>query len=264
MLLAWKGVQAQVDLTAAQILISVFTVATGVTILEAIFVLPFLWRRIMHEDWELKWYHMWQGPWLLKRPPPPPPPFGINKVNIKNYYRGHMNTEELRLVRASESLMQAVQSSQNSAELDKSEGFLPSPGALEMAAGLSSAGRAPSQDPSESYVPARPPGPWNNWRVLVWRISRIVFRGVERDVISLQKRNAMVSWNIEDMHARAPRYDNRAEYMYSALQVMTASTASFIHGANDVANAVGPFTSAFLIWKTGKVSSEVPVPIWVL
>lgn len=36
------------------------------------------------------------------------------------------------------------------------------------------------------------------------------------------------------MHALAEHYDNKVEYMYSFLQVMTVATASFTHGANDV------------------------------
>lgn len=39
-------------------------------------------------------------------------------------------------------------------------------------------------------------------------------------------------------HAHAQHYDNRAEYMYSFLQIMTAATASFTHGANDVSKYV--------------------------
>ncbi|KAK1841309.1 phosphate-repressible na+ phosphate cotransporter, partial [Colletotrichum chrysophilum] len=100
--------------------------------------------------------------------------------------------------------------------------------------------------------------------VLLWRLNRLVLRGLEKDVVTLQKRNALLSWDIEDMHARAPHYDNRAEYMYSALQILTASTASFIHGANDVANSIGPFATAYDIWRSGKVETSVGVPLWIL
>jgi len=98
----------------------------------------------------------------------------------------------------------------------------------------------------------------------LWWFKRIAFHGLEKDVIRMQKRSMLLNWNIEDMHARAPRYDNRAEYMYSALQILTASAASFIHGANDVANAIAPFASAYLIWQSGTVHTEAPVPVWVL
>jgi sodium-dependent phosphate transporter len=52
--------------------------------------------------------------------------------------------------------------------------------------------------------------------------------------------------------------------MYSALQILTASAASFIHGANDVSNSVGPFTTAWHVWRTGEIPNHVGVPIWIL
>ena len=45
---------------------------------------------------------------------------------------------------------------------------------------------------------------------------------------------------------------------------MTAATASFAHGSNDVSNSIGPLATIFLIWNSGELSSKSPVPIWVL
>ncbi|KAL0934493.1 phosphate-repressible phosphate permease [Colletotrichum truncatum] len=261
MLMAWKGVQTQVELTAAQILIAVFSVATGATLLQAFFVLPYLWRRIVDEDWELKWTMMWRGPWLLNRPPPPPPPLGVNRVNIKDYYRGHLTADELAYVRASESLLESIQTTtQTPSELFKDDHPVLPPPAL----ALPQTPGAESRRSSADIIPPRPPGPWSSLPVIGWRINRVLLRGLEKDVISMQKRNAVLSWDIEDMHSRAPHYDNRAEYMYSALQILTASAASFIHGANDVANSIGPFATAYDIWRTGRVETSVGVPIWIL
>jgi solute carrier family 20 (sodium-dependent phosphate transporter) len=260
-LVAWKGVQVRVELTVSEILITIFSVAGGATLLQAIFVLPFLWCRIMREDWQLRWWMIWRGPWLLKRPPPPPPPHGTNRLNIKDYYRGHLTPEELAYVKASESLLTSVQIPQSPAELDKDDELILPPPAMvpQTPPGLDSRRRK-----SEGMIPPRPQGPGNSWRVIAWRFNRVLLRGLEQDVISLQKRNAILNWNLEDMHSRAPHYDNRAEYMYSALQILTAASASFIHGANDVANSVGPFTSAYMIWQTGEVTTKNEVPIWVL
>jgi solute carrier family 20 (sodium-dependent phosphate transporter) len=52
--------------------------------------------------------------------------------------------------------------------------------------------------------------------------------------------------------------------MYSFLQILTASTASFVHGANDVSNAIGPFATIYEIWHTARISSSAPVPTWIL
>ena len=254
MLLVWKGIDTVVEPTMAHILISIFSVAGGASLLCSIFILPYLWRRIIHEDWQIRWFHVWKGPLLLRLPPPPPPPTHI-KANIKDYYRGHMNVEELRILRESEAMMHSVQSSSSAAELMyKDEEAPPQPSDSQTAV----------YSHAERLKPPRPTGDWWSQKVLRWRIARILFHGLEQDVITMQKRSALLSWNIEDMHARAPRYDNRAEYMYSALQIMTASAASFIHGANDVSNAMGPFTSAYYVWRTGRVESKAPVPVWIL
>src|SRR5436190_11685273 len=97
------------------------TVAAGATALQAIFVLPYLWRRAVVRDWQLKWYSMWRGPFLLKRPPPPRPPPGSNGLNIKDYYEGHLTLEELNCIRASEDLLRSIQSSQLPADAEKAD-----------------------------------------------------------------------------------------------------------------------------------------------
>tara|TARA_B110000014_G_scaffold259363_1_gene247053 strand:+ start:55 stop:1293 length:1239 start_codon:yes stop_codon:yes gene_type:complete len=49
------------------------------------------------------------------------------------------------------------------------------------------------------------------------------------------------------------------------LLILTSGYVAFAHGANDVANAVGPFSAVLDVFATGAVSlSKVPVPIWVL
>ncbi|CAG8671548.1 14491_t:CDS:2 [Funneliformis caledonium] len=68
------------------------------------------------------------------------------------------------------------------------------------------------------------------------------------------------------MHDVATKYDPDTEKLYSFLQVITAAFASFSHGSNDVANAVGPLATIVLIYGTGTVDSsgKAPVPIWIL
>ena len=39
---------------------------------------------------------------------------------------------------------------------------------------------------------------------------------------------------------------------------------SFTHGANDVANAMGPFAAVYSIWQDGEISSSVDVQEWIL
>lgn len=49
--------------------------------------------------------------------------------------------------------------------------------------------------------------------------------------------------------------------LFSMLQVLTASAFAFSHGANDIANAIGPFAAIIDILATGQINAEAPVPI---
>ena len=54
------------------------------------------------------------------------------------------------------------------------------------------------------------------------------------------------------------------EGMFAKLQILTACYVAFAHGANDVANAIGPLAAIFSVIKTGTVSLKVEVPFWML
>lgn len=107
-------------------------------------------------------------------------------------------------------------------------------------------------------------GPWyypkNLWKIIV----DAALHGVRVDVISEQGRSSKLAGNVNDMHARAAHFDNKTEHLYSFLQILTAATASFAHGANDVSNATGPLATIYLVWHTGVVNKKAPVPVWVL
>ncbi|MEM2925303.1 MAG: inorganic phosphate transporter [Methanocellales archaeon] len=54
------------------------------------------------------------------------------------------------------------------------------------------------------------------------------------------------------------------EKIFAYLQVLTACNVAFAHGANDVANAVGPFAAIYNIVVTNEVSMRVGVEWWML
>jgi PiT family inorganic phosphate transporter len=54
------------------------------------------------------------------------------------------------------------------------------------------------------------------------------------------------------------------EGLFAQLQILTASYVAFAHGANDVANAVGPLAAIFSVIKTKNVALHVQVPVWML
>ncbi|KAK5015577.1 Na+/Pi symporter [Cryomyces antarcticus] len=133
-----------------------------------------------------------------------------------------------------------------------------------------------SSDDISAVEPAHPPtagalrleakdtaqvGPWYAPRNLVRKAKYYFFRGVDIDVVAEQKKKSVLAGDLEAMHARVEHFDNKTEHLFSFLQVLTAATASFAHGANDVSNAIGPLAAIYLIWNTGKLSSKSPVPV---
>src|SRR5690606_5626389 len=87
----------------------------------------------------------------------------------------------------------------------------------------------------KSMVGPRPEGRWYEKQVLWWGLKYAVLHGVDKDVVGSQSEKSVMAGDVEELHTRAKHFDNKAEYLYTFLQVMTAATASFTHGANDVA-----------------------------
>jgi PiT family inorganic phosphate transporter len=56
----------------------------------------------------------------------------------------------------------------------------------------------------------------------------------------------------------------QTEPVFAVLQVITACYMAFAHGANDVANSVGPLAAVVAVVSTGAIAKEAAVPLWVL
>lgn len=54
------------------------------------------------------------------------------------------------------------------------------------------------------------------------------------------------------------------EKIFGYLQIMSACLMAFAHGANDVANAIGPLAAAISILTTGALSEQSAIPTWIL
>ena len=58
---------------------------------------------------------------------------------------------------------------------------------------------------------------------------------------------------INELNKNAEQFDVRTEEFFKYLQIFSASCAAFSHGANDVANAIGPFAAILTIYWEGDV-----------
>ncbi|KAF2733361.1 phosphate transporter [Polyplosphaeria fusca] len=258
LLIVWKGGSARIDLNDAETAGVIVGTGAVVALLVSVFFLPYLYRKVLLKDWELKPWHIIQGPLLLRRGEVPPHPEGAGS-GIRNFYEGHVTREELEAKRA-------AQGHSDDIEKHPPAKTVPANGSdsdIEPVGGRASADATPDRQLS---VPKKqpPPGAWYTPAVAFFWIKYAFLHGVEQDVVDQQNKRDFLSGDIEEMHATGEHFDNEAEYTYSFLQVLTAATSSFGHGANDVANAIGPYTTIYFIWRTGELSSKVPVPNWIL
>jgi len=72
------------------------------------------------------------------------------------------------------------------------------------------------------------------------------------------------SEQVLEMLANAEKHDPHAELAFSYLQVFSACFDAFAHGANDVANSIGPMAAVYGIWDSGVVEKKVDMPLWIL
>lgn len=91
-------------------------------------------------------------------------------------------------------------------------------------------------------------------------------REIEMKTIEDEIKNNQSQLNIHDeieltrivrLHETAEKFDEKTEDVFKYLQVFTAVCDAFSHGANDVANAIGPFVAIYTIYNAqGSLSKK--------
>ncbi|KAM0425316.1 hypothetical protein ACHAPT_009372 [Fusarium lateritium] len=256
MLIVWKGGSISIKFTDAETAGLIIGVGAAWALVVTIFLLPWLYRIVIIDDWQLRWWHIPMGPLLLKRPAPPAQPEGA-EGGIKDFYEGHLTREELEDLRragreGSDEFERAQEQNSNEGKKVSDE----SPEAVAEPVAVKE---------KRSIIGPKPDGPWYTGAMAFWYLKFIFLQGVDQDIINMQKKKSILTGDLDEIHANVPHYDNRAEYLYTFMQVMTACTASFTHGANDVANAIAPYATIYQVWRSGGIEdSKTDVPIWIL
>jgi len=123
--------------------------------------------------------------------------------------------------------------------------------------------------------------PYMVFVVFVILANSMVYKGLKNLKLDMDFQNAMIislivgaiayviaKTLVEKIKDVSPSDINQqylsTEYIFKFLQVITAFYVAFAHGANDVANAVGPLAAVVSILDTGTVEMKVQMPLWIL
>jgi sodium-dependent phosphate transporter len=257
----------------------------GLALLAALFFVPYLHAKMVKRDNSVRWYMIPMGPLLFKRKAPE----GADVVVVPNYAVVQEDDEE-----------QATNNSALSSEddLKKTEAGITSTSApqektlvVAEAQQLSHKERVAQGEKKLHDKLCLTPGPmgWamrtlrdnqmgagqiyevHNMKVLAKRLPAMIvcgaLYGFYYDIHAAQTGIAGTpeGERMKRVYAHAEKYSNEVEHTYSFVQVITACTASFAHGANDIGNSVGPWAVIYSAWSTGNAAAaKAPVPVWQL
>jgi solute carrier family 20 (sodium-dependent phosphate transporter) len=261
----------------------------GVALLAAIFFVPFVHARIIKKDYTVKWWMFVQGPLLFKRPAPA----DADIAKVPNYAVVQEEDEEDSSTRSPNSVrdyeankLEGEDLSITNAGEEKEKSF----GATEVRQTTYKELVAESESKLHAkLVKKRGPLGWamrtlrdnpmgagelyevKNMKIVAKRVPAMIvcgaLYGLHYDIHAAQSGIAGTPEGdrMQRVYANAEKYPNEVEHTYSFIQILTACTASFAHGANDIGNSVGPWAVIYSAWSTGNAAAaKAPVPLWQL
>jgi sodium-dependent phosphate transporter len=269
-------------------------VGCGVCLLSAVFFVPYVHARVVKKDGTLKFWMLPMGPLLFRRPAPPDSEH--LQANVRNY---NVVQGELEAIEDPVSSHGSLNGEENvPASADQAGEVEPKESLdVENSAGLTQAQektyeelQAESQE--NLHAKMREDRGLLGWAMRTLHRNRLgegriyevhnLKRGAKRlpamvvcgllygmhyDIHAAQTgvTGTPDGQRMQRVYAHAKKYPNEVEHVYSFVQIITACTASFAHGANDIGNSVGPWAVIYSAWSTGQASaSKLPVPLWQL
>jgi PiT family inorganic phosphate transporter len=94
--------------------------------------------------------------------------------------------------------------------------------------------------------------------------GRAFLIGITAGIVVYLLMRGLLAWKYNHRPPKRRDAFEQVEGIFAYLQVGTACYVAFAHGANDVANAIGPFAAIVAVFKSGDLAMKVPVPMWVL
>lgn len=254
----------------------------GVAVLAALFFVPYVYAKVIVKDHSVKWYHVPLGPLLYRRAAPAEadraavPNYAVIQDDDEDQHSSTSTVAESvsgdhsektpaedteRTVVTREVSQATYKELVGQAQERLHQKIMKGRGPLAWALRYLRANRMGA---GELYEP-------KNIMIVLKRIpAQIVvgaLYGLHYDIHAAQSGIAGTpeGARMARVYAHAEKYPNEVEHTYSFVQVLTACTASFAHGANDIGNSVGPWAVIYSAWSTGSAAaSKAPVPIWQL
>jgi len=255
----------------------------GVALMAALFFVPYVHAKVIKKDYTLKWYMLFQGPLLFYRPAPP----DADQAPVPNYAVVQEDEEPAETPSSARSIMGShhggeKQVSTKTLTLSDPENQRPvltykelnEQSERKLHAKLRKA-RGPigwaMRTLHENPMGAGQIYEWHNIKTFCKRLPAMIvvaaLYGLHYDIHAAQTgiSGTPDGERMARVYAHAKKYPNEVEHTYSFVQVLTACTASFAHGANDIGNSVGPWAVIYSAWSTETATaSKAPVPLWQL
>ncbi|KAI7777670.1 phosphate transporter [Diaporthe eres] len=253
----------------------------GVALLAALFFVPYVHAKIVKRDASVRWWHCLQGPLLFRRPVVA----GAERAVVPNYAVVQEEEDDVDNTHTSPGSISG-DSTQAEKQADQEKAVVNSETKQLTYKELQEQGEARLR---AKLLKKRGPLGWamrtlrdnpmgagqiyelHNMKMLCKRIPAMVtvglLYGLHYDIHAAQSGHAGTpeGARMERVYANAVKYPNEVEHTYSFVQILTACTASFAHGANDIGNSVGPWAVIYSAWSTGEAAAaKAPVPIWQL
>ncbi|EXJ55874.1 hypothetical protein A1O7_08805 [Cladophialophora yegresii CBS 114405] len=265
-------------------------VGGGLFVLSAIFFVPWLYAKTIKKDHTIRFWHLPLGPMLWRRPAPAEVHEHANVPDYAVIQKDHdddsTHSSEVGVKVGGNVTKVGVQATPEKSSHDRSlaeaEAATPQMSYKERVAEAQARFHAKLRKkrgplgwamrmlhnnplaPGEIYE-------LKNIKIILKRIPAMItvaaLYGVNYDIHAAQTgiHGTPEGRRMERVYSHATKYPNEVEHTYSYIQVITACTASFAHGANDIGNAVGPWAVIYSAWKTGDAAkSSAEVPIWQL
>ena len=96
----------------------------------------------------------------------------------------------------------------------------------------------------------------NNSDIQLTNIEKTIENDINENKNTLNIKSNKEFQRVIDLHNDAEKFNEKTEYTFRYLQVFTAICDSFSHGANDVANAIGPFAAMWAIHNAQDLSKK--------